>query len=394
MAKWLRAIALLTATLLGACAPTPLVRLPPGDPVSLAAPGLPAPGGNTGVDECFAFARGLSPEEAVGQLLMVGVDVGGLDSDTRAAIRSSKAGSVVLLGNARRTSTEILSLTAQLGTLGSVELPILVAADQEGGRVQRLNGDGYTTMPTAQEQGEMLPEALRVQAETWGGQLKDSGVLLNLAPSADVVEPDNVNSNEPIGRLGRNYGTEPQAAAKAVSNFVLGMKAAGVGATLKHFPGLGRATGNTDLEPASDDETIVGDKLWQPFLSGIQDGADAVMVSSAVYEKIDPAHEAVFSKRVITNVLRGQLRFEGLVIADDLGAAKSVSQLPPGDRALAFLRAGGDVVITADAKLADDMVQAVLKASVGTDLDQRVRESVARVLRFKESVGMLDCSRS
>lgn len=342
--------------------------------------------------ECRDKAESLTSQERAGQLLMVGVSTGGLDTSTESLIRRSKAGSVVLLGTGSMSTDRTVQLAAAVGSLGSADLPMLVAADQEGGQVQRLRGPGFTTIPPAVEQGELSPSELREQSETWGGELRGAGVRFNLAPTADVVPEEKVSTNAPIGRLQRHYSSDPATASAAVEAFVDGMAEAGVATSLKHFPGLGEVEENTDFSAATDTDTVEGDENWEPFIKGIEAGASSVMISSAVFQQIDPDNEAVFSRRIITEILRGDLGFDGVVIADDLGAAVSVKGTPPGDRAVLFLRAGGDLVINADPKLAPEMADAIVAAIDADDaFADQVTDSVARVLALKQSVGVGTC---
>ena len=122
-------------------------------------------------------------------------------------------------------------------TTGGV--PLWVSADQEGGKVQHLKGPGFDAMPTAVEQGELAPEALRSRAKDWGGQLSAAGVNLNLAPVLDTVPEELGDDNKPIGFLDRNYGSTPEAVAAHGGAFQAGMTDAGVAPAVKHFPGLG-----------------------------------------------------------------------------------------------------------------------------------------------------------
>lgn len=327
----------------------------------------------------------------MGQLLMVGVSTSGLDSATSDAIRLSNAGSVVLLGKAEASRADISVVNAAVGALGTAELPILVAVDQEGGQVQRLQGEGFSRIPSAVEQGALAPEDLHERAASWGQELRDAGVRFNLAPTADVVPAEGVSKNAPIGRLQRHYGTAPEAVSGSAVAFIEGMQDAGIATSVKHFPGLGRVKDNTDFAVARDTVTVEDDAYWMPFIDGIAAGASSVMVSSAVFEKIDPDSEAVFSKKIITDILRGKLAFDGVVIADDLGAAKSVADIEPGERAVRFVTAGGDLVITADPKLATDMSAALVEAAEDPAFEEQVTASTARVLALKESVGELAC---
>ncbi len=389
--------ALVPALAVAACAPAPLTRTTTASAPSassqeptaaVAGPAEPpAP-----AQACLAEAQALSPERQVGQLLMVGVSLQGLDEPTRQALRATQAGSVVLLGSQPITRSDVASLSAEIRALGDSTVPILVAADQEGGRVQRLRGQGFSEIPSAVDQGAMNPDALRVQAETWADELLRAGVRFNLAPVADVVPESKVDSNAPIGKLDRQFGASPEQAAEAVEAVVGGMESAGVATSLKHFPGLGKVTANTDFDEATDADTVVDDPSWEPFLRGIEAGASSVMISSATFERIDPEHRAVFSSRIVSDILREDLGFDKVVIADDLGAAESVADVPPGERAVAFLEAGGDLIVNADPALAEEMATAILEHMADDAFASRVETSTARVLALKESVGDVDCA--
>ena len=116
------------------------------------------------------------------------------------------------------------------------------------------------------------------------------------------------------------------------------------------------------------------------------------MVSTATYTRIDPDRRAAFSPVVIRAMIRGDLRFGGVVIADDLGQAKEVASVPTGERAVRFARAGGDIVITADASLVEPMVDALV-AEAGRDAAFRagLDTSVRRVIALKKRYGLVSC---
>ncbi|HPZ50090.1 MAG TPA: glycoside hydrolase family 3 N-terminal domain-containing protein, partial [Propionibacteriaceae bacterium] len=235
--------------------------------------------------------------------------------------------------------------------------------------------------------------ALASAAEKWGTQLWAAGVRYNLAPVADVVPAAKTSSNQPIGALKRGYGSDPAVVSARVSAFVTGMEGASIATSLKHFPGLGEVTGNTDFTSATDAVTTRTSPSLAAFKAGIEAGASSVMVSSAVYSKIDPGVPAVFSPVIVTDMLRGDLGFTGVVISDDLGAAKSVSGVAPADRAVRFVAAGGDLLINADLAIQPAMTDAVVtRATTDPAFAKQVTQSAARVLALKESVGLSVCS--
>ena len=141
-----------------------------------------------------------------------------------------------------------------------------------------------------------------------------------------------------------------------------------------------------------DDVTSSDSASLEVFRDAIAAGVDSVMVSSALFEKIDPDNEGVFSPVIIEDLLRGEFGFDGVVIADDLGAAASVADLAPGERAVRFLAAGGDLAINADPAIMGEMVTATLhEADTDPAFEERVTASAARVLALKSSVGLVGC---
>ncbi len=178
-----------------------------------------------------------------------------------------------------------------------------------------------------------------------------------------------------------------------VAAFVEGMADAGVQTTLKHFPGLGRVTGNTDVTAdVVDRRTRRADPLLAPFAAGVRAGADWLMVATVTYPRIDPDRLATFSPTVLRGMVRDDLGFGGVVVSDDIGAARAVQAYAPGERAVRFLRAGGDVVLTVDPGVLDPMLAATLH-EVRRDeaFGRRVDDAVRRVLSAKQAAGLLRC---
>jgi beta-N-acetylhexosaminidase len=219
-------------------------------------------------------------------------------------------------------------------------------------------------------------------------------VTIDLAPVADVVPSSLGKGNPPIGAFNRQYGSTPGPVATDVATVVTAAQAAGVQTTLKHFPGLGRVRANTDTSrDARDDTTTATDPALEPFAKGIAAGSTAVMISSARYPKLDPDAIAAFSQPIVTGLLRQKMGFDGLVMSDDLGAAEAAGTVPVGERAVRFIRAGGDLVLTVRPSDASPMTEALLKAArADKSFAARVTESAGRVLRSKANAGRLTCS--
>ena len=243
----------------------------------------------------------MDDDERAGQLLMVGLDNGASRTSLDALVARRHLGGVILLGGWDGGTERVRATTRHLAALASKEdtagLGLLVAADQEGGAVQQLRGDGFSRMPSARVQDQGSASALTADATRWADQLRTAGINVNLAPVADTVPTSIGRDNGPIGQYDRQFSSDPERNARMVGAFIAGMRAGGVASTVKHFPGLGRITGNTDVTARgiTDRTTTVDDPYLEPFRTGIQDGVELVMVGSAIYSRIDPGTNAVFS---------------------------------------------------------------------------------------------------
>jgi beta-N-acetylhexosaminidase len=157
---------------------------------------------------------------------------------------------------------------------------------------------------------------------------------------------------------------------------------------------LGKVIGNTDFNAGVVDRvTTREDPDLAPFGAGIRAGAGFLMVSLATYTKIDPNNLAVFSKTVIDGMVRKDLGFDGVVVSDDLGAAAAVKAVPPAQRALRFLQAGGDLIVTVRTSVLPAMTQAVIAAAKSSrSFRSAIDQHVLRVLNAKRAMGLLTCS--
>jgi beta-N-acetylhexosaminidase len=340
-------------------------------------------------DDADRMAASLSSRQAAGQLVLVGVQAG--DVPDRSLITKHHVGGFFLLGTWRSPDAVRQVVDRATETSDDVDrIAPLLCVDQEGGQIRMLRGDAATRTPSAAELGSQGMDAVTEAYSTIGSDLADLGLNAALAPVADVVDPDLGADNAPVGKIGRGFGTEPGTVSRCVDAAVRALGDQGVGATLKHFPGLGRVRGNTDFssKDITDEVTSAYDPFLEPFRAGIDAGARMVMLSSAVYTKIDPDNPAMFSHAVVTDLLRGKLGFDGLVMTDDVGAAEAVADVPVADRATRLLDAGGNMVITAEPDLAGQLVDAIEQwGEQDEEHRRRLRASVARVLRVKHEVG-------
>lgn len=364
-------------------------REPGASPTStLSSPPTHAPPGSASADCAVRIVDSMTLAERIGQVVMVGVTTA--SASELAVLRRLRIGSVILMGNHAGGTAGVRRVTDRLDVAG-LPAPLLISVDQEGGLVQRLKGSGFDTMPSAKVQSGWSDAMLTERAERWGRQLRSAGVHWTLAPVADTVPASMVQANAPIGKLNRGYGSDPDVVAAKVTAFVKGMAAAGVATSAKHFPGIGRVRGNTDFtEGVRDTQTRLDDPYLKPFRSAVAAGASSLMVSTVAYTRIDAEHPAVFSPAVI-GMIRNDLGFDGVVISDDLGAARSMASVPAKQRGIGFLKAGGDIAMTVTPALADAFVSGIRGAAADAAVARRVRDSAVRVVALKLGLGLMPC---
>ncbi|MCA0145173.1 glycoside hydrolase family 3 N-terminal domain-containing protein [Blastococcus sp. LR1] len=354
-------------------------------------PTASAPAAPTSANRVDAALEELDQRQRVAQLFVAGVPLDDLDSG--ADIVRTGVGGVFLHGRTGMPAADLAARTRdwQEAAPGPA---LWMAADQEGGLVQTFKGPGFDLLPTAVEQGRLPDAELRTLGEQIGASMNAAGLNVNLAPVADVVPPGTEGGNEPIGAVDRHYGgTAGDVAADAVA-ISDGLAAHGVVATLKHFPGLGRVQGNTDTRASVVDPGTGPDDEQVTAYSDALDRISAepfVMMSSAVYPLIDPENQAAFSRPVVTGLLRERLGFDGVVISDDLANADAVEGIPPGERAVRFLAAGGTLVLTVDGEPVPAMIDAVVgRADQDPAFAELVDDAVRTTLAAKDRAGLLD----
>jgi len=223
-----------------------------------------------------------------------------------ARVGAGELGGVILVG--RWTPAEMRATTTELHEAGcAIGRPLLLLVDQEGGWARRLTW--AAPQHTARELGRLGVSRTLSEARATAASLRTAGIDVDLAPVADTLTPG--------GFLGsRSFGFEASAVGRLAAAFIRGLQAGGVAATAKHFPGLGASHRNTDDYAVKLRRSKLG-----PFRSAIAAGVKLVMVASASYPLLDPTGTpAVFSRPIVTGLLRGQLGFDGVVVTDALDA--------------------------------------------------------------------------
>ena len=259
-------------------------------------------------------------------------------------------------------------------------MPAIVATDQEGGIVARIPGP---PSDSAAGMGLLPPPAIEAEGRATADLLRRWGVNTDLAPVADVARPDTFEA-----RSRRSFGGDPTVVSGAVSAFVSGLRAGAVAATLKHFPGLGAASANTDHAEGA--VTVSADELrgvdLAPFRSGVAAGAELVMVSSATYPALAPG-VAVTSPAIVEGLLRGELAFGGVAVSDALDASGLTVVGGPAEVAVAAAVAGVDLLITEGPGRCLEVHQALVQAIAEGRLPvERARQAAERVTALRRAL--------
>jgi beta-N-acetylhexosaminidase len=328
----------------------------------------------------------------IASLLVVGFrgQTAGPDDWIVKAIRDEGLGGVILFDRDQITGTvrnissppQVTSLVRTLRAASAGRL--IVSIDQEGGKVARLNpSNGFPATRSEAEIGAANSSATtRAWAQEIAHMLSSSGFTFNFAPVVDL----NVNpSNPAIGKLGRSFSANADVVVANATEEIQSHRAVGVRTSLKHFPGFGSATGNTDFGVVDVTATWRPAEL-EPFRRLIASGmADVVMVAHLLNRQLDPTRPASLSPDVVTGLLRGQLGWTGPVVSDDMQAVAISSRYGPAQAVTMAIEAGVDLLVFANQQTFDPNIVTQTVDSIanlvrsGHITEARIDESVARV---------------
>lgn len=331
----------------------------------------------------YTRPRPLPLDLAVGEMFGASFYGPRIPPGLRHLILEDKVATVLIFRDNFSDEASLARLTSDLHELGreaGLAAPLMVAVDEEGGRVMRVQ-EGVAPLPSEYELGARGPQGVRSAVAATASGIRGLGITLDLAPVADL------RLNPLDGVIGdRSFGSDPARVGPLVAAAVEGLHDGGVAATLKHFPGLGGAPGDPHAAIPTDPES---EALWEAtqassFEAGIAAGADAVMVTSVDVPGLDPSGTpALFSAAVVQGLLRQRLGFNGVIVTDSLGMGGIASVYPLGEAVLESVQAGADLVLLGNGDAgAQDAAIAELRAAVdrGVVPASLVRASAARVI--------------
>ncbi|WP_342537845.1 beta-N-acetylhexosaminidase [Sporosarcina sp. FSL K6-1540] len=329
-------------------------------------------------------------EEKVGQLLVIGVEGTSFSSEMDNLIRNYHVGGVIIMGRNVATTNEILQLINGIKKANEHnKIPLFLSVDEEGGRVSRLPV-GIPKLPTSAQIGKLNDESVSYRSGTYlAGVLNEFGYNMNFAPVLDV----NSNLSNPV--IGdRSFGSDPYQVAKLGISTMRGMMDNGIIPVVKHFPGHGDTVVDshkvlpkveTTLESLRNVELV-------PFKKAIEEGADAVMVAHILFPALDPDYPSSMSKAIITGLLRNEMKFEGVIITDDLTMGAIANDYTIPEAAVQSFIAGSDqLLVVRDYEVQLNTLNAFIKAiETGEITEERLNESVKRILTLKEKYSVSD----
>ncbi|WP_462323505.1 glycoside hydrolase family 3 protein [Desulfoplanes sp.] len=337
-------------------------------------------------------------ETMIGQMLMVGFR--GLSVDESSPIvqdiRDRHLGSVILfdydvsLQKPKRNVSspkQVKKLVARLKK--HADTPLLVAVDQEGGRVARLKPKyGFPALPSAQELGDARDyEHTEKMGELAGKTLADAGINWDLAPVVDL----NVNPLSPaIGKIGRSFSKDPNQVVINGGSFIIGLHEQGILSCLKHFPGHGSAKTDSHKGVTDVSSTWSPEEL-QPYRRFIREGTcDAVMTAHIFNSQLDDTYPATLSRKTITGLLRRTLGFSGVVLTDDLQMGAIKNEYGLEQTITLAIKAGADILVFGNNLEYDpDITAKAIKiinnlVTSGKISQARIAQSYVRIQDLKE----------
>ncbi len=340
----------------------------------------------------------MTVEEKVSQLVVVGFPGTSVSTKLEQEILARPPGGIVLMGDNVDTPAQVAQLCNTLQKIASQtksQIPLLIATDQEGGPVTRLK-NGFTRFPANNAldsiaDKELAEEFARKAGEITGIELAAVGVNMNLAPVLDVyMGPSNNSIMEQ-----RSFGKDPELVSRLGVAYIQGMQKQGVIATAKHFPGHGGAKQDSHfaLPTVSDSQKDLHDVPLKPFRDAVQRAdVSAIMTAHIVYTNLDPAFPATLSPQILTKLLREEMKFQGVIITDDLKMKAITNYFDLGLAAVMSIKAGADLVLPLTTATKQQAVyNALLEAAKSGEIsEKRLNASIRRILNLKFKMNLFE----
>ena len=324
----------------------------------------------------------MSDADKVGQLLMIGIHGTTLNDDAKFMLNEYRVGGIILFDRNMESKYQVKTLIADINKAGKSAglTPLFLGIDQEGGAVARMD-DKLIKVPPAEELGKTSVEQAVSLAKQSGAELKDLGFNINFAPVADLGLT-----------YGRSYSTNPDEVVRYAGAVSKAYDEAGLWYSYKHFPGIGKIDvdlhADTSIVPVSKETLLSEDtKVFIDLIKQSKPNTYTIMVSHAMYPQIDPDHPASLSKAIITDWLRKDIGYNGVVVTDDMDMGALAKHYTFGDMAVQSILAGSDILLVChEYEHMQEAYNGLMKAvKDGRISKERLDESVKRILLMKMS---------
>lgn len=334
-------------------------------------------------DQARELAKAMTPEQKVGQLMMIGIKGTDIDEEASYILTQYHVGNVILFDRNMQSPQQVKQLNEKLTKIVTKQsgMEPFLAVDQEGGYVLRMR-NAFPRVPSEQEIGESGDtEKARYWANVTGQELRKLGFNINFAPVVDVGAPSE-----------RSYSNDADTVAAFADAAVAGYAESGIWCTLKHFPGIG----SVKTDPHIEGDSVVADKETlqkrdiKPFskLMETHDGKDMfIMVSNVTFPAYDASLPACVSPVIMTDLLRHELGYKGLVFSDDMEMGAMAKHYAFSDMGVMAIKAGADIVLVCHEYGHEKETYAGLLEAYKKDYEFRklVDEKVEHVLEVKLS---------
>lgn len=327
----------------------------------------------------------MSDADKVGQLMMIGIHGKSLNDDAKFMLNEYRVGGIILFDRNMESKDQVKTLITDINKAGKSAglTPLFLGIDQEGGAVARMD-DKLIKVPPAEEVGKAPVEQAAALAKEVGTELKELGFNINFAPVADLGLT-----------YGRSYSTNPDEVVRYASAVGKSYDEAGLWYSYKHFPGIGKTDvdlhADTSIVPVSKETLLSEDtKVFVDLIKQSKPNTYTIMVSHAMYPQIDPDHPSSLSKTIITDWLRKDMGYNGVVVTDDMDMGALAKHYTFGDMAVQSILAGSDILLVChEYEHMQEAYNGLMKAvKDGRISKERLDESVKRILLMKMSRGM------
>ena len=327
----------------------------------------------------------MSDADKVGQLMMIGIHGKSLNDDAKFMLNEYRVGGIILFDRNMESKDQVKTLITDINKAGKSAglTPLFLGIDQEGGAVARMD-DKLIKVPPAEEVGKESVEQAASLAKEVGTELKDLGFNINFAPVADLGLT-----------YGRSYSTNPDEVVRYAGAVGKAYDEAGLWYSYKHFPGIGKTDvdlhADTSIVPVSKETLLSEDtKVFVDLIKQSKPNTYTIMVSHAMYPQIDPDHPSSLSKAIITDWLRKDMGYNGVVVTDDMDMGALAKHYTFGDMAVQSILAGSDILLVChEYEHMQEAYNGLMKAvKDGRISKERLDESVKRILLMKMSRGL------